>query len=525
MKHQPVGPHPSSRTPALETSPRRSVALRAASAAAALALLTLTACTGGGTDPASSGGSPQPTPATGKDDELTAVDADRISGLKEETSTEDIDGGVDVELAYPRIPKAGPFADRLAEVSEQGAQDFAEAAAGAKSYTVDWEVSVAGGNVMAVRLTQHEKDGDGERTGYSTYWYNTESGHTAYSSELLAGQQELEKLDSLVKKQLKDGDADTTKLHPIAKLYDSIGFNPDGDLVVEFNEGQIAPAKAGRIHAVVPKKDADPLLSPFGKRAQSAAVVVTPKFSIDKAAAPKGGPAEGSVPGMFATGTDGEKVDCRAADSKCIALTFDDGPGPRTPELLDALAEHDAKATFFVTGTPVREYPETVRREYAEGHELGNHTVHHPDLTSLSDDGTLEELTTVNGLVRRETGLSMDVMRPPYGATNNAVAKVTEELGQAQILWSIDTNDWRDHDPEVVSDRAVERAKPGSIVLMHDIHSSTIDAVPDILERLTEKGYTMVTVSQLLSETEPGEEYIDGYPPEPSPSPSTEKSD
>lgn len=215
------------------------------------------------------------------------------------------------------------------------------------------------------------------------------------------------------------------------------------------------------------------------------------------------------------------EVDCSDPESKCIALTFDDGPGARTPELLDALAEYDARATFFVTGGPVREHPDVVRREYAEGHEVANHTVHHPDLTSVGKDEIDEELSTVNELVRRETGYTMDLMRPPYGATDGQVDEVTERLGQAQILWSIDTNDWRDHNPGLVADRAVEDARPGSIVLMHDIHDTTIDAVPDILKRLDEKGYTMVTVSQLLGETEPGRSYIDGHPePEESPSPS-----
>ncbi|GAA1776137.1 polysaccharide deacetylase family protein [Streptomonospora arabica] len=503
--------------------------MRTAPGAAALALLlALTACTGGDADPAASdasaSASPRATPATGAPDELTAVDTEHIPGLEEQTSTKTLDGGVETHVSYPRVPKAGPFTERLGEITAQEARDFASAERGAKSYTVDWQVSAAGGNVLAVRLTQHEKDGDGERTGYSTYWYNTESGRTAYSTELLDGQGSLEELDGLVKKRLKDRDGvDVSKLHPIAEMYDSVGFNPDGGLVVEFDEGQIAPAKKGRVRAVVPRKKAAPLLSSFGERAREAAVVVTPEFEIENAAsAPKDSPPEGSVPGTFAT--DPDEVDCDDPDSKCIALTFDDGPGGRTPELLDALAKYDAKATFFVTGVPVREFPDTVRREYAEGHELANHTVHHPDLTSLGKGEIDDELATVNGLVRRQTGYSMDLMRPPYGATDEGVADVTAELGQAQILWSIDTNDWRDHDADLVSDRAVERARPGSIVLMHDIHGSTIDAVPEILKRLDKKGYTMVTVSQLLGETDPGKKYIDGHPPKPEPSASASPS-
>ncbi|MFC3519192.1 polysaccharide deacetylase family protein [Streptomonospora nanhaiensis] len=495
-------------------------ALRAAAGAAVLSLLALTACSGDEARPTSGDEAPEPTPATGEADELTVVDTKHVPGLSEER-TASKDGGVEIDVAYPTVRNAGPFAERLAEITEQDAADFAGAADDPKSYTVDWQLSVAGPGVMAVRLTQREKDGEGERTGYSTYWYDTESGHTAYSTELLGGQRQLDRLDAQVKKRLKDEDGvDVSTLHPIARLYDSIGFNPDGDLVVEFDEGQIAPVKDGRVHAVVPREDAEPLLSEFGERARSAAVVVTPEFRIGRAAnAPKDGPPEGGVPGVMAAAD--SEVDCSDPESKCIALTFDDGPGARTPELLDALAEYDARATFFVTGGPVREHPDVVRREYAEGHEVANHTVHHPDLTSVGKDEIDEELSTVNELVRRETGYTMDLMRPPYGATDGQVDEVTERLGQAQILWSIDTNDWRDHNPGLVADRAVEDARPGSIVLMHDIHDTTIDAVPDILKRLDEKGYTMVTVSQLLGETEPGRSYIDGHPePEESPSPS-----
>ncbi|WP_242677009.1 polysaccharide deacetylase family protein [Streptomonospora litoralis] len=527
MKHHPLGLH---MTPLCPRPPKaagfRSADVRAASAAVALAL-ALTACTGGEADPAASGGSASPspssTPATGERDELTVVDSKHIPGLEEKTVTEDLAGGVEAELSYPSIPNADPFTDRLAEIIKLEAHDFAGAEPDAKSYSVDWDVSVARGNVMAVRLTQREKDGDGERTRHSTYWYNTESGHTAYSTELLAGQEQLEKLHSLVEDRLLDRDGvRSASLQPIAEVYDSLGFNANGDLVAEFDEGQVAPAGKGRVRAVVPADEVRPLLSSLGERAQQAAVVVTPKFEIEQAAsAPKGGKSAGSVPGMHPPAA-GE-VDCDDPSSKCIALTFDDGPGARTPRLLNALEKHDAKATFFVTGGPVRQHPDTVRRTYAEGHELANHTVHHPDLTSIAKSGVTDELTTVNKLVRRETGYTMDLMRPPYGATDGAVADVAEKMGQAQILWNVDTYDWRDRDAGIVSDRAVQRAQPGSIVLMHDIHSTTVKAVPEILERLDDKGYTMVTVSQLLGETEPGKKYTEGKPEEspdsPSPSP------
>ena len=215
-----------------------------------------------------------------------------------------------------------------------------------------------------------------------------------------------------------------------------------------------------------------------------------------------------AAPGVMSPCDD--SVDCSDPEVRCVALTYDDGPGGRTPELLDMLAAHDAKATFFVTGLPVREHPWTVRRAYAEGHEIANHTLDHPDLATIGAGAVRSNLETTQALVQRETGHTMNLMRPPYGSRNGTVDQVTEELGLAQILWGVDTNDWKDRKAGVVSERALDGASDGAIILMHDIHDTTIDASRKIIRELDERGYTMVTVSQLLGTTEPGQVYVDG---------------
>ena len=268
---------------------------------------------------------------------------------------------------------------------------------------------------------------------------------------------------------------------------------------MEFDEGQVAPVGAGRVSAVVPGDDAGPLLSELGTRARAAAQEPEEGFTVEPVE-PDG--ERTPVPGIPADWAD--HVDCTAPETKCVALTFDDGPGSRTPELLDTLAEHDAPATFFQTGRMIDRFPDTLRRAYAEGHEIGNHTIDHPDLTGLDEAGIRAELAPVNERIRRETGAVPVVMRPPYGATNDAVAAVTREQGLSQILWNIDTEDWRDRDAEIVAERAVDGAEPGAIILMHDIHGTTVDAVPAVLDDLTAQGYTFATVSQMLGETEPG---------------------
>nr|WP_239648776.1 polysaccharide deacetylase family protein [Nocardiopsis chromatogenes] len=448
----------------------------------------------------------------GEPDALTQVAPDTVSDLGEEKRSED-EGGVDVEIAYPTVPGAEPFAEELDSIVEEKADDYRAAVSGAEALDMKGALSAAGPDVLAVRLSLEEKNSDGEHTGSSTYWYDTATAHTAYSTELLDGQKGLDELNKLVEERLEEDGVEPEALYPIAGLYDSVGFNPDGDVVVEFDQGQVAPASEGALHAVVPREDAEPLLSDFGRRAQETATQVTPDLVLDEAGTPKdGGAAE--VPGRLGPEAPAD-VDCSDPESKCVALTFDDGPGGRTPELLDTLAEYDAKATFFVTGEPVREHLRTVRREYAEGHEVANHTVTHPDLTTVGEDRVRDELAEVNGLVSRETGERPVLMRPPYGATNDDVASVSAELGLAEIIWNVDTNDWKDRNASIVADRALKGAAPGAIILMHDIHGTTIDAVPEIVKGLDEKGYSMVTVSQLLGETEPGESYLDGAPDEP----------
>ncbi|WP_373869828.1 polysaccharide deacetylase family protein [Acrocarpospora macrocephala] len=199
-------------------------------------------------------------------------------------------------------------------------------------------------------------------------------------------------------------------------------------------------------------------------------------------------------------------IDCRKL--KCVALTFDDGPGDETGVVLDRLAEHGAKATFYVVGRMVSEKTAgLLQRMVTEGHELGNHSWDHPALPSLSEAGLKEQLVRTQLAVGRYTGVRMRTMRPPYGATSPGVAAMTRRYGMAQILWGLDTMDWRDRNADLVAKRCL-KAKPGDVILMHDIHASTVQAVPKLLDLLDAKGFTYVTVTELFGETTPGKEYF-----------------
>ncbi|WP_433415612.1 polysaccharide deacetylase family protein [Microtetraspora malaysiensis] len=222
-------------------------------------------------------------------------------------------------------------------------------------------------------------------------------------------------------------------------------------------------------------------------------------------------PAPSSSPSSAPSGTprppQPRHISC--AHVKCVALTFDDGPGNYTSHVLDVLAKHYARATFFLVGEMIHKEDQPVlRRMVAEGHELGNHTWDHRDLTSLSDAALKHEVVSTERLVKEVTGVRMHALRPPYGATDRRVAGEAKRLGLGQVLWAVDTLDWRDRVPKLVVQRSTA-AKPGQIVLMHDIHKTTVEALPRLLNVFDKKGFTYVTVSELFGDLKPGKRYSD----------------
>lgn len=193
-------------------------------------------------------------------------------------------------------------------------------------------------------------------------------------------------------------------------------------------------------------------------------------------------------------------------DGPYIAMTFDDGPDATlTPRLLDILKERHLHATFFVLGQRVQDHPEILQREIAEGHEVGNHSWDHPQLNRLAEGGLHHQLADTSEIIRQSIGHAPIIMRPPYGATNPRLSRAIEkEYGMKVILWSVDPFDWRDPGAQVVSSRILNGwkgsggAKPGAIILAHDIHKGTVEAMPATLDALLAKGYKFVTVSELL---------------------------
>lgn len=190
---------------------------------------------------------------------------------------------------------------------------------------------------------------------------------------------------------------------------------------------------------------------------------------------------------------------------KVIAITFDDGPHPEnTPRLLDMLKERKVKATFYVVGNMVKYNPQLLKRMVEEGHEIGNHTVTHGTLSRMSDESLLAELKNAHDQIVEASGVAPVSMRPPGGAIKkDQKAFVLEELGYPTILWSVDPEDWKRPGPAVVTSRLVNGASPGGILLVHDLHKPTVDAMPDTLDQLLAMGYEFVTISELIALEEP----------------------
>ena len=188
-------------------------------------------------------------------------------------------------------------------------------------------------------------------------------------------------------------------------------------------------------------------------------------------------------------------------DGPYIAMTFDDGPSATlTPRLLDILKERNIKATFFVIGENAERHPEILAREVAEGHEIGDHSWSHPQLTKISEERLKKEVGDTSDVIFKATGKRPLYLRPPYGAMNPHVKHfVEDQYGMKIIFWSVDPLDWKRPGSAIVSQRILAGAKPGAIILSHDIHPGTIDAMPATLDALLAKGYHFVTVSELIA--------------------------
>lgn len=186
--------------------------------------------------------------------------------------------------------------------------------------------------------------------------------------------------------------------------------------------------------------------------------------------------------------------------SPVVAMTFDDGPHPRlTPILLDMLKARGLRATFYLIGNRVVTWPDIVRRIADEGHEIGNHSWTHPDLSRRSDASVLSEIDRTSNAIFKITGRPPVTFRPPYGAfTRRQRLMLYGARNLPTILWSVDPQDWRRPGANAVARRILKGSRPGAIILSHDIQSGTVKAMPSTLDGLSSRGLKFGTVSQMM---------------------------
>ncbi|MFK4068433.1 polysaccharide deacetylase family protein [Streptomyces sp. NPDC029674] len=458
-----------------------------------LGACTLTACSDGAGVVESSPARAQAGPSSPG---APAVDPSKIKGL-EIVSDSSEHGSCPFAVSYPKVPGARAMTAALKKDVDQRLATFRSSRCGSDSTAVG-ELNIshrflaASGDVLGVRLTTLDSSGAGNPRTAKSYWYDGKDG--AYHPALdLVADGSRNAFVAALKKRLKGREgvdpalldeafADTRDL---ADLLGDLSFTADGGLRVHVAPGAVGGAAAGAYVVSLTEAATTPWLSPFGKRAQKQSEHPGDGLDLGSTRTPA------AVPTHTASADD--DTDCKKV--KCIALTFDDGPAaPESASLLHHLARYKARATFFVVGQNVATHPELVRAEARAGHEIGNHSWNHPDLTKLTSRQAASQLGRTSAAIKAATGKTPTLFRPPYGAVNTRV-KAATTLSPA--LWDIDTEDWKYRDSAKVARKVIAKARRNSVVLMHDIHPTSVAAVPQILRTLTAKGMHFVTVSHL----------------------------
>ena len=229
-------------------------------------------------------------------------------------------------------------------------------------------------------------------------------------------------------------------------------------------------------------------------------------------------------------------------DRPMIALTFDDGPHDvHTPKILNLLKNYGGHATFFIPGNKVKRRRHIIlyllekyggratslvhgnrvkrRRDVIlnmveAGHEILGHSWDHSNLTRLSENQIRQQITDTNAAIEAVTGVPQNMFRPPFGAINQKVRNVSAEIGFALIHWSVSSGDWETRNADTIYDDIMNNVRDRCIILAHDVHSFTVEAMERVIPSLIEQGYQLVTVSELMAfgpgVLEPGKVYYDG---------------
>ncbi|MCS5722533.1 polysaccharide deacetylase family protein [Herbiconiux sp. CPCC 203407] len=368
----------------------------------------------------------------------------------------------------------------------------------AASVTVTCEVIAAVGTLLVEALRVTTASAGQVTADETTVYYADTMGSFVTTSDALISDDGLRTLLTETVQSLKVSagalrpemvqSVDDYPVEQLRSWFSLFSFAADGALVLHLTSEFTVPEldELGRLtrpdplFVTLPPERAAALLSENGRLIQTA-LASGAAFTLPP------GPTRGQ-----------EAVDCGLF--ACVAVTFDDGPGAHTEQILDDLDSRRAAATFYVQGYRSANNPSALARMQSTGHQIGNHTWDHPDLTKLTDEQIKAQLDRTSQAVQDATGSRPSTFRPPYGAVDERVLMQTD---LPAILWTVDTNDWQLPDDPLLLDRAVQQPGPGSIVLLHDIHENTARLTPAVLDGLLGRGFTLVTVRQLLGTPAP----------------------
>jgi len=482
-----------------KTGPARAAAL------VVLMSLVLTSCTGSDDDPGESAppASSPAEPAATVVDVPPVLDHSSVAGLVPHQQTSEGDGDLR-SIATVSVPGEASLDQMLTQLAAEQVDRYERRMSDGvtNELNVGWSPVLAAGPMLGVLVTNRIYTGGAHSTSSSRSVYtDAATGNTWTSAALVS---DPAKLVGWVN-DAADADELGHTADEAAALQD-LRFDQDGSVTVVLGQGEAGAESLGEVAVRVDPSVAAEALSGKGQRVRRAAMAATPFIGIPDPPTPTEQPSTVPPVGDDAPQDEGDDVDCDKL--KCIALTFDDGPGPYTQHLLDELAAKDVLATFFLIGQNAATLPDLVRKEVAAGHAIGNHSWTHPQLSAMTSDEIADEVDRTAAAIKAAAGITTDLMRPPYGATNDTVASVLKERGDAQILWNVDTEDWKNRNVAITTQRALAGAAPGAIMLMHDIHPTTVQAVPGIIDKLKAQGYTLVTVPQLLGKVTPGAKYF-----------------
>lgn len=273
-----------------------------------------------------------------------------------------------------------------------------------------------------------------------------------------------------------------SRVYDEANDFSNVRFT-NNNLKFKFEQGEIAADAAGKPAVEIPLKDI------LKAMPENITQLIDGEYIEPSETAEEKPEEEAPKP---------EPYEIRTLDKndKMAALTFDDGPDNElTPEVLSLLEKYDARATFFLLGTKVNLFPEIVEQTIGAGHEVANHTWSHKDLTAISFNEITEEIVRTNDIIRETANVEPLLYRAPFGANTEAV---DQYVPMTEVNWDIDTEDWLTYDPVQINQAVKNNISDGDIVLMHDVHDTTAASLGEMLQYLTDEGYQLVTVSEIL---------------------------